>query len=160
MACSGGQSTQRVVCKQASVTYRLSVDLPCLTPVADAAQAEGVLAGHQSKPALRHLRFRHDFLEADSALDAAVAHALGELRGELGALLGMRLGRLRVVWREHVLLAHLRKLDNTSLTLRATCDKQSHHACTHMRAMSVDKMLNNRNVASSTPYDLLKVGRS
>jgi hypothetical protein len=42
--------------------HRLCVHLACRAPVADAAQAEGVVAGHQAKAARRHLRLAHDLL--------------------------------------------------------------------------------------------------
>jgi hypothetical protein len=62
----------------------------------------------------------------------------------------MRLGRLRVVWREHALLAHLRTTDNTCLAIRrgpATCGL----LVVHRRAARCQ--LTTCNGVSSTPYE-------
>lgn len=87
--------------------HRLGVHLARCAPVAYAAQAEGMITGHQPKATRRHVGLGQHLFEANTALDGAVADPLGELGCELCALLLVFLGLLRVVWAEHILLAHL-----------------------------------------------------
>lgn len=60
LRCSACVLTPGCVALGLKPAHRLCVHLPCRPPVADATQAEGVLAGHEAKPPLRHLRLTHD----------------------------------------------------------------------------------------------------
>lgn len=68
-----------------------------------------MLARHETEPPFRHLRFRHDLLQTNAALDAAVTNPLGELCNKRPAVVTMCLGLFGVGGMDDMLIAHLRR---------------------------------------------------